>query len=152
MTHGSRDSQSILSALLNGDDMLPSVNDGMLFAQLMMGSGARDNVENGHDGASGLSHSRSGDMTRLINHFTTSLVPQLQSATQEALEVSIHLPRLGRIRINTQRDPSGWDMTLHAEDHEARHLLSQHQSHCESALHQALGQRVTLNISDEAPA
>lgn len=143
--------ESIFRELMDADSMFLPADDEMPFNSLIM-SGTAQNFNEPSEATPSASSAPGVDMPRMINNITTSLVPHLQSATEQALEVSIHLPRLGRIRVNTQHDKSGWEMTLHAEDRGTRDMLAQHQTHCENALQQALGQNVCLHVSDKAPA
>ncbi|WP_251977509.1 type III secretion system HrpP C-terminal domain-containing protein [Salinicola avicenniae] len=88
----------------------------------------------------------------LAGELVKSLAPPLQAASTEALEVGIHLPRLGRIRVSARQDANGWCMTLHPEQAATRALLGQQQTHCETALGAALGQTVALYVGDDEGA
>ncbi|MCW1245502.1 type III secretion protein [Pseudomonas sp. SAICEU22] len=89
-----------------------------------------------------------------VEAFVDQLSPRLQATLDQQLDLLLHLPHLGRIRVTAQRlgGTSGWDIGLSGESEETRARLSSRAGRLEEALAQSLGQPVVVRVTDEEEA
>lgn len=89
-----------------------------------------------------------------VEAFVDQLSPRLRATLDQQLDLLLHLPQLGRIRVCAQRlgGTSGWDIGLSGETDEARARLSSRTGRLEEALAQSLGQPVTVRVMREEEA
>ena len=89
-----------------------------------------------------------------VEAFVDQLSPRLRATVDQQLDLLLHLPHLGRIRVSAQRlgGASGWDIGLSGETEGARARLSSRSGRLEEALAQSLGQPVTVRVTDEDEA
>ncbi|EJK99032.1 type III secretion protein RspP [Pseudomonas fluorescens Q2-87] len=86
-----------------------------------------------------------------VEAFVDQLTPRLQATLDQQLDLLLHLPNLGRIRVAARRlgGASGWDIGLSGESDEAQARLSSRSGRLEDALTQGLGQRVIVRVERE---
>lgn len=124
--------------------------DGLLFAQLLDSrqehDGSRDSDSFSMHGAL-ISQSEVG--TDTSEELAQALAPYFKNTGKVELDVLIHLPRLGNIRVNASVDDQDVvAMTLAPEEEQCRQLLLSQQDYCSEGLSQRLGRQVELIILD----
>jgi hypothetical protein len=82
-----------------------------------------------------------------IDAFVEQLSPRLSGAAHQALQMLLHLPRLGRVHVTASRNEDrGWKVSLAAEQDDTRERLSTGAVRCASALTERLGQPVSVTV------
>ncbi|MFB4392055.1 MULTISPECIES: type III secretion protein [unclassified Pseudomonas] len=81
--------------------------------------------------------------------FVDQLAPRLGATQDLQLELLLHLPQLGRIKVLARRPDAGpgWDIGLSSESAEVQARLSSRRGHLEDALAQSLGQPVSVHVA-----
>lgn len=89
-----------------------------------------------------------------VEAFVDQLSPRLRATLDQQLDLLLHLPHLGRIRVSAQRrgEASGWDIGLSGENEDVQARLSSRSGRLEEALAQNLGQPVTVRVEREEGA
>ncbi|MDO7895759.1 type III secretion protein [Pseudomonas citrulli] len=84
-----------------------------------------------------------------VEAFVDQLTPRLRATQDPQLDLLLHLPHLGRIKVQARRLDGGcaWDIGLSGESEEAQARLSSRSGHLEDALAQSLGQPVTVRVT-----
>jgi hypothetical protein len=132
-------------------EVIAGRSDGYWFRQWV--DAPRGNGEDDTAGAGSLSGwvgLESGE----VDAFVDQLSPRLRATLDQQLDLLLHLPHLGRIRVSAQRlaGTSGWDIGLSGETAEVRARLSSRSGRLEEALGQSLGQPVTVRVASEEEA
>ncbi|UVM72297.1 type III secretion system HrpP C-terminal domain-containing protein [Pseudomonas alvandae] len=126
-------------------------SDGYWFRQWVDAprGGSEDDMA-GTGSLSGLVNLEGGE----VEAFVDQLSPRLQATLDQQLDLLLHLPHLGRIRVTAQRlgGTSGWDIGLSGESEETRARLSSRTGRLEEALAQSLGQPVVVRVTHEEEA
>ncbi|MEN2395520.1 type III secretion protein [Pseudomonas halotolerans] len=129
-------------------DVMAERSDGYWFRQWVDAprGGSHDDTA-GTGSLSGLVSQQNGD----VEAFVDQLTPRLRATLDQQLDLLLHLPHLGRIRVSARRlsGASGWDIGLSGESDEAQARLSSRSGHLEEALTQCLGQRVIVRVDRE---
>ncbi|MBT2340251.1 type III secretion protein [Pseudomonas fluorescens] len=86
-----------------------------------------------------------------VETFVDQLTPRLRASLDQQLDLLLHLPHLGRIKVLAQRRNGGcgWDIGLSGESDEAQVRLSSRADRLEDALTQSLGQLVSVRVERE---
>ncbi|WP_448631944.1 MULTISPECIES: type III secretion protein [Pseudomonas fluorescens group] len=84
-----------------------------------------------------------------VEAFVDQLTPRLRATQDLQLDLLLHLPHLGRIKVLARRLDSGpgWDIGLSGESDEVQARLSSRSGHLEDALTQSLGQPVSVHVA-----
>lgn len=129
-------------------DVTAERSDGYWFRQWVDAprGGSQDDTA-GAGSLSGLVSLESGE----VEAFVDQLTPRLHATLDQQLDLLLHLPHLGRIRVCAQRlsGASGWDIGLSSENDEAQAWLSSRSGRLEDALTQSLDQRVAVRVERE---
>ena len=103
----------------------------------------------------------SGSLSGLVNlsnseveAFVDQLTPRLRGTLDQQLDLLLHLPNLGRIKVSARRlgGTSGWDIGLSGESADVQARLSSRSGRLEDALTQSLGQPVSVRVAREEEA
>lgn len=83
-----------------------------------------------------------------VEAFVDQLTPRLQATQDRELDLLLHLPHLGRIKVLARRLDvgPGWDIGLSGESAEVQARLTSRSGHLEDALSQSLGQPVSVHV------
>ncbi|WP_434578985.1 type III secretion protein [Pseudomonas sp. Z5-35] len=132
-------------------EVMPERSDGYWFRQWVdatRGHGEDDTAGTGS--LSGMAGPEGGE----VEAFVDQLSPRLRATLDQQLDLLLHLPHLGRIRVSAQRlgGASGWDIGLTGETQQAHARLSSRSGRLEEALAQSLGQPVTVRVMREEQA
>lgn len=126
-------------------------SDGYWFRQWVDAprGGSQDDTA-GTGSLSGLANQESAE----VEAFVDQLSPRLRATLDQQLDLLLHLPHLGRIRVCAQRldGTRGWDIGLTGETEEARAHLSDRSERLEDALAASLGQPVRVRVAREEEA
>ncbi|MET3453946.1 MULTISPECIES: type III secretion protein [Pseudomonas] len=89
-----------------------------------------------------------------VEAFVDQLTPRLRATLDQQLDLLLHLPNLGRIKVSARRlgGASGWDIGLTGESADAQARLSSRSGRLEEALTQSLGQPVSVRVAQEEEA
>jgi hypothetical protein len=89
-----------------------------------------------------------------VDAFVDQLSPRLRATLDQQLDLLLHLPNLGRIKVSARRlgGASGWDIGLTGESADAQARLSSRSGRLEEALTQSLGQPVSVRVAQEEEA
>jgi len=84
-----------------------------------------------------------------VEAFVDQLTPRLQATQDRELDLLLHLPHLGRIKVLARRLDvgPGWDIGLSGESVEVQARLTNRSGHLEDALSQSLGQPVSVHVA-----
>ncbi|SFB22724.1 hypothetical protein SAMN03159488_02481 [Pseudomonas sp. NFIX10] len=129
-------------------DVMAGGGDGYWFRQWV--DGPHDSTQDdtaGTGSLSGLASLEGSDEEAFVDQLT----PRLQATLDQQLDLLLHLPHLGRIRVCAQRSRGacGWDIGLSSEDARTQARLSSRTARLEDALTQGLGQPVTVRVTRE---
>lgn len=124
--------------------------EGLLFAQLLNPGQEQDGSRDSDSfSMHGVFISQSEVGTDTSEELAQALTPYFKNSGKVALDVLIHLPRLGNIRVNASVDDQDVvAMTLAPEEEQCRQLLLSQQNNCTEGLSQRLGRQVELIILD----
>lgn len=132
-------------------DMTAGRSDGYWFRQWVDAprGGTQDDTA-GTGSLSGLVNLSSGDMEAFVDQLT----PRLRATLDQQLDLLLHLPNLGRIKVSARRlgETSGWDIGLSGESADVQARLSSRSGRLEDALTQSLGQPVSVRVAREEEA
>ncbi|SDG76678.1 type III secretion protein [Pseudomonas thivervalensis] len=89
-----------------------------------------------------------------VEAFVDQLTPRLRATLDRQLDLLLHLPHLGRIKVSARRlgGMSGWDIGLSGESADVQARLSSRTDRLEDALAQSLGQPVSVRVAREEEA
>lgn len=89
-----------------------------------------------------------------VEVFVDQLTPRLGATLDQQLDLLLHLPNLGRIKVSARRlgGASGWDIGLSGESEDVQARLSSRSGRLEDALTQSLGQPVSVRVAREEEA
>ncbi|SSB95490.1 hypothetical protein SAMN04488697_10383 [Pseudomonas sp. 43mfcvi1.1] len=89
-----------------------------------------------------------------VEAFVDQLTPRLRATLDQQLDLLLHLPNLGRIKVSARRlgGASGWDIGLNSENEDVQARLSSRAGRLEDALTQSLGQPVSVRVAREEEA
>ncbi|MCQ6256422.1 type III secretion protein [Pseudomonas sp. Q11] len=132
-------------------DVTAGRSDGYWFRQWVDAprGGAQDDTA-GSGSLSGLVNLSSSE----VEAFVDQLTPRLRATLDQQLDLLLHLPNLGRIKVSARRlgEASGWDIGLSGESADVQARLSSRSGRLEDALTQSLGQPVHLRVAREEEA
>ncbi|WLH12490.1 type III secretion protein [Pseudomonas hefeiensis] len=132
-------------------DVTAERNDGYWFRQWVDAprGGTQDDTA-GTGSLSGLVNLSSGE----VEAFVDQLTPRLRATLDQQLDLLLHLPNLGRIKVSARRlgETSGWDIGLSGESADIQARLASRSGRLEDALTQSLGQPVSVRVAREEEA
>lgn len=88
--------------------------------------------------------SQPGDQT--IDALAEQLETRLIGASQWPLNMTLYMPRLGRINVRAGHENQSWDITLEAEEARTSIWLAGARQGCQERLSRGLGQPVDLHV------
>ena len=85
----------------------------------------------------------------VVEAFVDQLTPRLRATQDMQLDLLLHLPHLGRIKVQARRMDAGpgWHIGLSGESAQVQARLSSRRSHLEDALAQSLEQPVNVQVA-----
>lgn len=129
-------------------DVTAGRSDGYWFRQWVDAPrGGTQDDSAGTGSLSGLVNLSSGEEEAFVDQLT----PRLRATLDSQLDLLLHLPNLGRIKVSARRlgGASGWDIGLSSESADAQARLSSRSGRLEDALTQSLGQPVSVRVARE---
>ena len=84
-----------------------------------------------------------------VEAFVDQLTPRLRATQDLHLDLLLHLPQLGRIKVLARRQEAGpgWDIGLSGENEAVQARLASRRGHLEDALAQSLGQPISVQVA-----
>ncbi|KIR18494.1 MULTISPECIES: type III secretion protein [unclassified Pseudomonas] len=129
-------------------DMTAGSSDGYWFRQWVDAPrGGTQDDSAGTGSLSGLVNLPGGEEEAFVDQLT----PRLRATLDQQLDLLLHLPNLGRIKVSARRlgEACGWDIGLSSESADVQARLSSRSGRLEEALTQSLGQPVSVRVARE---
>ncbi|CAH0241276.1 type III secretion protein [Pseudomonas brassicacearum] len=129
-------------------DVTAQRSDGYWFRQWVDAPRGGTQDDNAGTGSlSGLVNLSSGEEEAFVDQLT----PRLRATLDSQLDLLLHLPNLGRIKVSARRlgAACGWDIGLSSESADVQARLSSRSGRLEDTLSQSLGQPVSVRVARE---
>lgn len=108
-----------------------------------------DEGQGAGSGTSPANNKAAGDIAR-IEALIEQVVPRFHGGSPWPLNAVLYVPRLGRINARIQREQSGWNVELEAEQEATSRWLQGVRQQCEQRLAASQDLPVTLHLASSA--